>query len=367
MKAAQGEIVAALGEVDRGQDYRDEGATSVETWVVQRYGLSVASARGLVHPAKKAWDIPHLVGALYAGDLSLDKVRAVADVATPETDREWRAQAEQCSVAELAEVARTRAAEAALNDASSPSPSRSQSDHDRRFLRFNDQHRTLTAQLEPDAYAEVKTTLEALAKEVPSDGETPWDQRLNDAFLALIRSLAGTSSTASPFFVVAHVPISSLVEESGQSTVLAGELDHVGLIDAETVQRIACDATVAIAVDDDVGRTMYEGRARRFPNRAQRREVKRRDRHCRFPGCTNVTFAEVHHIVPWEPDGLTDLDNLVLQCLHHHHLVHSDGWTMTGNANEELTITGPKDLVMTSRPSPLWTRATAGARAGPQG
>ena len=112
MKAAQGEIVAALGEVERCQDYRDEGATSVEAWVVQRYGLSVASARGFVQVAKKAWDIPHLVGALCAGDISLDKVRAVAEVATPETDREWRERAEQCSVADLAEVARTRAAEA---------------------------------------------------------------------------------------------------------------------------------------------------------------------------------------------------------------------------------------------------------------
>ena len=363
MKAAQGQIVAALGEVERCQDYRDEGATSVESWVVQCYGLSVASARGLVQVAKVAWDIPHLVGALCAGDLSLDKVRVLAEVATPETDREWRDRAQECSVADLAEVARTRAAEAALND-SSPSPSRSRSDHDRRFLRFNDQHRTLTAQLEPDAYAEVKATLEAQAKEVPSDGETPWDQRLCDAFLALIRSSAGTSTAASPFFVVAHVPISSLVEGSGQSTVLAGELDHVGLIDSETVRRIACDATIAIAVDDDVGHTMYEGRARRFPTKAQRREILRRDRHCRFPGCTNVTFANVHHIVPWEPDGLSDLDNLVLQCLYHHHLVHSDGWTMKGNANEELTITGPNDLVMTSRPSPLWTRATDGARLG---
>ncbi len=72
-----------------------------------------------------------------------------------------------------------------------------------------------------------------------------------------------------------------------------------------------------------------------------------------------MTFANVHHIVPWEPDGESDLDNLVLQCLYHHHLVHSDGWTMKGNANEELTITGPKGLVMTSRPSPLWTRASA--------
>src|SRR5580693_4770499 len=188
MKAAQGEIVAALGEVDRCQDYRADGATSVETWVVQRYGLSVASARGLVHPAKKAWDLPHLVGALSAGDLSLDKVRAVADVATPETDREWRDQAEQCSVAELAEVVRTRAAEAALNDAAPPSPSSSEAAHDGRYLRFNDECRTLVAKLDPDAYAEIKTTLEELAKEIPSEGETPWDQRLHDGFLARIRA-----------------------------------------------------------------------------------------------------------------------------------------------------------------------------------
>jgi hypothetical protein len=358
--AQQGEIVAIVGEVDRCQSYRDEGATSTEAWLVQRFGVSAATARSLTRLSKKAWDIPHLVGSLCAGDLSLDKFKAVADVATPETDRELRDQAREYSVRELTDIARTTAA----RTAPSPGP---EPDHNQHYLRFNDECRTLVAQFEPDVFAEVKATLEAQAKEVPSDGGTPWDQRLCDGFLERIRSSAGTSSTGRPFLVVAHVPIGSLVEESGQSTVLAGELDHVGLIDAETVQRIACDATIAIAVDDDVGHTMYEGRARRFPNKAQRREVRRRDRHCRFPGCTNVTFAEVHHVVPWEPDGLTDLDNLVLQCLHHHHLVHSDGWTMTGNANEELTITGPRGLVMTSRPSPLWTRATAGVRAGPQG
>jgi hypothetical protein len=108
---------------------------------------------------------------------------------------------------------------------------------------------------------------------------------------------------------------------------------------------------------------MYEGRARRFPTNAQRREVVRRDRHCRFPGCTNQTFTNVHHIVPWEPGGLTDLDNLVLLCLYHHHLVHSDGWSMRGNASEALTFIGPTGRVMASRPSPQWTRATDGARA----
>ena len=140
---------------------------------------------------------------------------------------------------------------------------------------------------------------------------------------------------------------------------LAGELERDGLIDGETVQRMACDATIAVAVDDDLGHTMYEGRARREPTDAQRREVMRRDRHCRFPGCSNVTFTNVHHVVPWKPGGRTDVGNLALMCLHHHHVVHSNGWTMSGNANEELTIVGPSGRVMASRPSPLWARVTA--------
>jgi HNH endonuclease len=118
-----------------------------------------------------------------------------------------------------------------------------------------------------------------------------------------------------------------------------------------------------VAVDDDVGHTMYEGRARRLPTDAQRREVKRRDRECRFPGCTASTFTNVHHVVPWKPGGRTDLDNLALLCLHHHHLVHSRRWSMSGNANEELVIVGPTGRTMRSRPSPLWTRVTAGRRA----
>ena len=108
---------------------------------------------------------------------------------------------------------------------------------------------------------------------------------------------------------------------------------------------------MAVAVDDDVGHTMYEGRARRWPSDSQRREIMRRDRHCRFPGCTNVTFTNVHHIVPWKPGGRTDLDNLALLCEFHHHRVHSRHWTMSGDANEELTFVGPTGRVMTSRPS----------------
>ena len=258
----------------------------------------------------------------------------LADVATPETERALCDQAKECSVRQLAEVARS---EAALARTRSPSPSSSRSAHDGRFLRFNDTYRTISAQLPPDSYAGTKAAIDAQLKQIPSDGETPLDQRRCDALLGIIHSFVpgsnGQATTSSPYVVVAHVPLAALVQESGEESALAAELEHGGLIDRQTVQRIACDATVVVALDDDVGHTMYEGRAKRFPSDAQRREVMRRDRHCRFPGCANVTFTNVHHIVPWKSGGRTDLDNLALLCVFHHGTVHRKGWTMTGDAN----------------------------------
>ena len=321
MAAAQGRILVRLGEVERRQAFRDEGATSAQAWTAERFGVSSPTARALTHVAEKAWDLPHLMGALCGGEVSLDKVRAVADVATPESDQELCHQARVCSVRELADLARTSAERQRREP-----PVRSE--HDRRYLRCNDTFRTVTAQLPAESYAEAKACLEALARQIPSDdevssegetraeGQRRWDQRLCDAFSDLIGSVATGASraakSASPFFVVAHVALSALVEDAGEASELAGELEHGGLIDTQTVRKIACGATVAVAVDDDVGHTMYEGRARRFPTGAQRREVRRRDRQCRFPGCDHVTFADVHHIVPWKLGGLTDLENLLL-------------------------------------------------------
>jgi Domain of unknown function (DUF222)/HNH endonuclease len=395
---AEARIVLRQAEFGRRQAYVDEGATSLESWTAQHLGVSVPSARSYSQVAEKSHELPNLMGSLCAGAISFDKVRTVIDVATPVTDRELCAQAKELNVRELAEVARTTAARAR---SASVSPSRSE--HDGRYLRFNDERRTFSGQLPKEDYARTKACVDAFAAAVSSeekaagastDEKTPLDQRRCDGFMGIIDSVtpgignrrnAGpttppksndvttttptttTSTAPNPFFVVAHVPLKDLVDETGDKSELAAELEHHGLIDLETVQRIACDATVVVAVDDELGHTMYEGRARRFPSGAQRREVIRRDRHCRFPGCANVTFAAVHHVVPWKLGGGTDLDNLVLLCQHHHGVVHRNGWSMTGNPNEELTIVGPTSRVMVSRPSVLWTRVTAGRKTSPSG
>ncbi len=373
--ATRGEIVVLLGEADRSEEFRDDGATSTQTWVVERFGVSAATARTLTHVGERAWDAPHLVGALCAGDLSFDKVRAVIDVATPETERELRDRALECTVRELADVARVRAQGSGGAGAGPDSSAQ----HQGRYLRFNDEHRTMTAQLPAESYAATRSWIDALAEKVPSALETPLDQRRCDALSALAQgpatpaTPASPASPASPYVVVVHAPLEALVAASGETTELAGELERDGLIDGQTVRRIACDATIVVALDDDLGHTMYEGRAKRFASGAQRREVMRRDRRCRFPGCANVTFTNIHHIVAWKPGGTTDLANLALLCEHHHRVVHREGWSMSGNANEELRFAGPSGRVMVSRPSPLWTRVTTAtrssraSRAGPSG
>jgi uncharacterized protein DUF222/HNH endonuclease len=371
-----GRFMALSAELDRREGWRAEGATSLVAWMTERCGLAPASARTYVHVGERLFDLPHLAEALARGALSFDKARVLVDVADPETEAALTETARHTSVRELVEVGRTT---------TPPDRGAAHRDHESRSLRFNDACRTMTAQLGAETYAEVRACLEAQVRDEDrrhgdaasvtgdrvGDGDIRLDQRLADALVATLRAgSGGTRRSASPYVVVAHVPLAALVaddeapggdrrREDKEDATLFGELERGGLVSAELVRRLACEATVICAVDDDVGHTMYEGRARRDPTPTQRREILRRDRHCRFPGCANVTFTNAHHIEPWTPRGPTDTANLALLCVHHHARVHSKEWTMTGNANEELTFAGPSGRLMTSRPSPLWTRVSA--------
>ena len=179
---AEGEFAVYLAESNRREMFRDDGATSLESWTAVSFGVSVATARTYCQVSEKTHELPHLTGSLCAGEISFDKVRAVVHVATPETDRELCEQAKEHSVRDLVEVARTTAAR---TRSASSSPSRSE--HDSRYLRFNDQNRTMSLQLPKDAYAQTKTCVDAFAGRSPSsEVETPFDQRRFDGFMGMV-------------------------------------------------------------------------------------------------------------------------------------------------------------------------------------
>jgi hypothetical protein len=69
-------------------------------------------------------------------------------------------------------------------------------------------------------------------------------------------------------------------------------------------------------------------------------------RTCIGPTCS-VPFedCQIHHVVPWEQGGLTNLANLAPLCTNDHHLVHEGGWTLTFTADRVATWTRPDGSV----------------------
>ena len=74
-----------------------------------------------------------------------------------------------------------------------------------------------------------------------------------------------------------------------------------------------------------------------------RRAVRKRDRHCRFPGCDlPAAGCEVHHITPRRDGGRHALSNLALLCRFHHLIaIHRWGWVFILHADGTTTAVSP--------------------------
>ncbi len=363
ISAHQSQLLAAVVELDRRRAWRVDGATSMVAWLVQRCGVSAATAREWVTAAAKLPSLPRIADALSQGKLSFDQVKPLVDVAKPETDAQLAEQATHWSAKQVRELAlATR----------NQTDERSTGFYSRRFLRFDDRRRTLTGTLPEDQYAVVKSSLIARASRHGA-ARAPFDQRMADALVAVCKGdavekgtrpgdgvgqhRAGGARRNRPTVVV-HADMSFLAGAEG-----GAELDVLGPVSREVARRLACDAKVLVSADGPDGRSLNLGRTRRDPSDAQRLEIRRRDKGCRFPGCTHTEFTDVHHVRHWIDGGPTDLDNLVELCDQHHRCVHEMRWKISGDANVELTFQSPTGRRSASTPSPS---ATA-ARDGPPG
>jgi hypothetical protein len=365
ISAHQSQLLGAVAELDRRRAWRIDGATSMVAWLVQRCGVSAATAREWVTAAVKLPALPNIAEALSQGKLSFDQVKPLVEVAKPETDALLAEQATHWSAKQVRELAM-----AARNQ----SDERSSGIYARRFLRFDDRRRTLTGTLPEEQYAVVKSSLIArVRRRGPGRDRTPFDQRMADALVSVCRADAagkgtepGTEAGASQAggarrnrpTVVVHADMTFLAGADG-----GAELDVLGPVSREVARRLACDAKVLVSADGADGRSLNLGRTRRDPSDPQRIEIRRRDKGCRFPGCTHTEFTDVHHVRHWIDGGPTDLNNLVELCDQHHRCVHEMGWKISGDANVELVFESPTGRRSASTPSPSLTAA----RDGPPG
>ena len=86
---------------------------------------------------------------------------------------------------------------------------------------------------------------------------------------------------------------------------------------------LACDASLVVVEEDDVGNVLNIGRRSRIIPAGMARALSVRDQgHCQFPGCCESHYVEGHHIQHWAEGGETKLDNLVTLCRYHHRELH---------------------------------------------
>lgn len=156
-------------------------------------------------------------------------------------------------------------------------------------------------------------------------------QQRADVFAAMIDALARstdvpTVSGAAPTVVV-RVGADVLDHQEGTAEV-------VGVSDPlpySAVKQILCDSDLVPAYLDPGGGIVALGTTRRAFNRGQRLAMIARDGPtCAMPGCQiPATGCEGHHVVRHSEGGPTSVDNGVLLCWFHHHMVDADIFTIT--------------------------------------
>lgn len=189
-----------------------------------------------------------------------------------------------------------------------------------------------------------------------------------EAFTHLLGAGLVGSRHRVPRQVTVQVDAAELAAGIGGLLAIPGQDERVPL-PPESIRRIMCDASITPVVVRRLGpigsttctqqlsallaqgavQVLYVGRAERTATAAQRRALESRDRHCAFPGCrAHPTRCEAHHVVPWEQGGVTDLPNLALMCIRHHHAVHEGGWHLalrpgaTGHETDCWAFTPPR-------------------------
>ena len=373
--AAESRLLALIHEFDDKQYYEKLGFCSCAHWLNFKCGIGMNAAREKVRVANALAKLPKMDERFSKGELSYSKVRAMTRIAD-ETNEDYLLMIAKHGTAHHVEklVSKYRTAKR-VQDASVAN----EQYRDRELSHYYDHDGCLVikARLPAEQGALIVKALEmamdkdfaakelvgaaSAATEITAETSEPEPiaVRRADALAEIAETYMNNSessgSTADRYQVVVHVvgsPHEHGVEELVGAASAANEYSHIDdgpHVTAETSRRIACDCSVVGIKEDENGEPLSIGRRSRSIPPPMRRALGIRDGGCRFPGCTNSRFVDGHHIKHWADGGETSLDNLVLLCRHHHHLVHEGGFDCKKSADGEIYFTDQRQ-----KPLPNW-------------
>ena len=366
---SEGAWLEVLVDFDASGAWLEEGALSCVEWLMRRCRMARSTAFEKLQVAHELRRRPRVAAALAAGELSYSAVRLITSIsgACEEVDDALVSLGANHSVRQLERAVRHYQHLADQERDSDPTLDR----YERRGLRLLRQCNGLaTAEvvLSDTEIEELDAALDAFVERGSTEGQAStitesaadsdggeqaqcrpqrrepmrcWVGRRADAFMDLVRcALAhakhGQAVGADRYMV--HV-VADLAVLRGTG---AGRCELIGgrPIAPAVLARLACDSSTVGHLVGPEGEPLALGRRCRGWSSSQRRAITVRDGgRCRFLDCGH-TKADIHHLVPWEEGGPTDIANGALLCPRHHTLVHH-GYTVEGDANGPLTYHAP--------------------------
>ncbi|MFW6093643.1 MAG: DUF222 domain-containing protein [Pseudomonadota bacterium] len=363
---AEYRLLTLIRELDKLEGWSAE-MPSCAHWLNVKCGLDLVTAREKVRVAHALEDLPAVDEAFRAGRLSYSKVRAVTRIATPANQHELVEFAAATTAAHVERRVRAqRQTERLADPRAALDAYRQRNFHchttDDGSLVFEgrlpaDQGSMLLLALERamdwvyrESADQVREQPTARDSTAPRRGrrpqehpfkDQPFPARQADALAALAERFLDSPpaaeenlSTADRYQVVVHASAESLVEHGLVDPADAPRMENGPVVGKETARRVTCDSAIVRLLETGAGEPLDVGRKTRVIPPALRRAVKRRDEHCRWPGCTNSRHWEGHHCRHWADGGATSVDNVVGVCRYHHRLLHEGGYFVVKDGDD---------------------------------
>ena len=201
--------------------------------------------------------------------------------------------------------------------------------------------RHIHLELDPVSDAALWAAVDAHRRRLRADagnGRSSWERLQVDSVLAAV------TSRSSGLGVQLHLLIDLDTLQSGWHASSICELTDGTPLPVSVVRQMACEAEIIPIVLNGKGQALDVGRGARLATEPQRQALRVMHRTCIHPDC-QVPFDDcrIHHIIPWELGGSTDLSNLAPLCesRKHHHDVHEGGWRLTMTPDRVATWTRP--------------------------
>ena len=279
------------------------------------------TARQNLEMARRLEALPEIATVAHAGDLSLDQLKPLVEIATAETDAHWAQRAPNWSPVDLERKARQL-----RGVTEEEAAARQKARAFKMWWRRDTGMLALSGELPDVQGALVKRVFDRMIEGMrPAKGEK-WDTRAHRGADALVE-LCTNHADRKPGKIRAHITMH--VPPAGPA-----EVDGVAISEA-TLARLADDATIA-AVTVDEGQLWGARTDTDDIPEATKRFVRARDQHCRVGTC-DETDCDIHHLVPRCEDGSNDAENLVLAgrpCGHHKMLWPNGPWILEGDPSQ---------------------------------